>query len=321
MHDAGLSSITEGLFMFESPDWNWTYILGLYSSGVLLSVLRPESFGETSPLTPTVLALAGVLTGFGTRLSGGCTSGHGLCGLARRSPRSLVAVLTFMTTGALSANFLHLPQYSDLFTTNGPQDLYYTNMVPSSTLFSLAIPTLLVIGIGKLVSRECKRTHSATEKTALKSSSSSSSILMHLTSYASGIVFGLGLGISGMCNPDRVSRFLDFSGSDGWDPTLASVLGGGVLCTFLSFHYFKYTKTKCALTTNCLGEILKIGAVAPNTNINSRLVLGAALFGCGWGMAGMCPGPALVSLGASVSAAGTFVPSMIAGMILKDLLP
>lgn len=100
---AGISGIFAGLFQSRQIDngWRWAFILGLMLSPWLLQGLRPEMavFPEvniTHPLQWLVLAVAGLLVGYGTRMANGCTSGHGVCGLARLSPRSLVAVLVFM---------------------------------------------------------------------------------------------------------------------------------------------------------------------------------------------------------------------------------
>lgn len=79
----GLSGIAEGIVSVKGEDWNFTYVAGLCSAGALLALYRPDSFGDASLLSSTALLAAGAITGFGTRLGGGCTSGHGLCGLPK----------------------------------------------------------------------------------------------------------------------------------------------------------------------------------------------------------------------------------------------
>ncbi len=100
---AGVSGVIEGVLMRERGEvgWKLTFLLGLFAGGVLLTLFRPSSF--TSVPHPSIAwALAGgLLVGFGTRLSGGCTSGHGICGLGRLSKRSFVAVLVFMGVAML----------------------------------------------------------------------------------------------------------------------------------------------------------------------------------------------------------------------------
>jgi uncharacterized protein len=83
--------------------WRTAFIAGLLAGGATTAVFWPASFAMTVERSAPALALAGVLVGFGSRLGSGCTSGHGVCGIARASGRSLVATITFMTTGALTA--------------------------------------------------------------------------------------------------------------------------------------------------------------------------------------------------------------------------
>lgn len=310
----GLSGIAEGVVSAKGEEWNITYIAGLCSAGVLLSLHRPQSFGQLTALSSAALFGAGVITGFGTRLAGGCTSGHGLCGLPRRSPRSLVAVLTFMTTGAITAYFANLPENRAILEDN------------RNDVIGPLIPGILASVVGLYASLNMKAVKDKVVKffAGLSSAATGNSIHpnhMHLAAIATSVAFGLGLGVSGMCNPARVIRFLNFSGADGWDPTLASVLGAGVLVTFSAFHYFKYTNTVVVLhPTESLGNVLKIGMVQPNLVIDWKLLVGSALFGVGWGLAGICPGPAIVAIGASIPAAFKFVPGMLVGMIMKEMI-
>jgi hypothetical protein len=100
---AGISGIVGRLVRPDEGDMSWraAFVAGLVLGGVLLSVLHPASFGPSAATLPWTV-VAGLLVGFGTRLGNGCTSGHGVCGLARLSGRSLVATMTFMATGALA---------------------------------------------------------------------------------------------------------------------------------------------------------------------------------------------------------------------------
>ena len=102
---AGISGITGGLI--QSPRrgdgaWRVAFTLGLVSAGLLALFVSPASFANAAPRSAPVLLVAGLLVGFGTRIGNGCTSGHGVCGIGRLSKRSLVATLTFITTGALT---------------------------------------------------------------------------------------------------------------------------------------------------------------------------------------------------------------------------
>jgi len=101
---AGISGIVAGVLSPRHGDvaWRLSFVLGLLAGGTVLVVGDPSAISTVSPRSLPVLAVAGVLVGLGTRISNGCTSGHGVCGLARRSARSLAATLTFMGTGAVT---------------------------------------------------------------------------------------------------------------------------------------------------------------------------------------------------------------------------
>lgn len=121
----------------------------------------------------------------------------------------------------------------------------------------------------------------------------------------SGAIFGLGLAISGMMDPLRVRGFLDILGD--WDPTLAFVMGGALVVMAIAWRIQK------AMHTPVVCEEFHL----PGTKlIDGKLIGGAALFGIGWGLAGLCPGPAIASLATNLVPAGIFVVAMVAGMAL-----
>ena len=99
---AGVGGIVAGLLQRSRADVGWraAFVAGLFAGGFVFAWLRPAVFGSP-PASLPLMAVAGVVVGFGTRLGGGCTSGHGICGISRLSKRALVATLTFMLTGAL----------------------------------------------------------------------------------------------------------------------------------------------------------------------------------------------------------------------------
>jgi uncharacterized membrane protein YedE/YeeE len=119
-----------------------------------------------------------------------------------------------------------------------------------------------------------------------------------LTSFLSGLVFGLGLLLSGMSDPGKVIGFLDVAGR--WDPSLAFVMGGAILVGFFAFA--------------------RARKLPQRRDIDVRLVGGSVVFGIGWGLVGFCPGPALVDFGAGVDQATVFVIAMVAGMLLYRFL-
>ncbi len=102
---AGISGIVGGLLAGEGSEWSWraAFVLGLLVGGALLKICDPGAFAMTLDRSAPALAIAGLLVGFGSRLGSGCTSGHGVCGIARASRRSIAATVTFMATGAGTA--------------------------------------------------------------------------------------------------------------------------------------------------------------------------------------------------------------------------
>ncbi len=130
-----------------------------------------------------------------------------------------------------------------------------------------------------------------------------------LLSFASGIVFALGLGISGMTRPVKVIGFLDFAGH--WDPSLAFVMIGAISVYFVAYRWIR--KRPVPL----LAEKFSI---PQRKDIDPALVIGAAVFGAGWGLGGFCPGPALTSLASGAAPVVVFVGAMVAGMYLQGAL-
>jgi uncharacterized membrane protein YedE/YeeE len=123
-----------------------------------------------------------------------------------------------------------------------------------------------------------------------------------------GAVFGIGLIVSGMADPAKVLGFLDLAGS--WDPSLAFVMGGAILVGVVAFTFARKR------TVSLLGLQMRMPTA---TQVDRRLVGGSLLFGIGWGIAGFCPGPALVALGMGEQKALLFVIAMLVGMGVFEL--
>ncbi len=132
-------------------------------------------------------------------------------------------------------------------------------------------------------------------------------ILQVIVALISGAVFGFGLSLSGMLDPARVQGFLDVFGA--WDPSLAFVLGGAVVVASLGVALMSRMERPMLGSTFHLPEVTKIDA---------RLAIGSAIFGVGWGLGGLCPGPALSSLTLGLMPIVTFVVSMLIGMVAHD---
>ncbi|MGH1572327.1 MULTISPECIES: DUF6691 family protein [Methylobacterium] len=130
------------------------------------------------------------------------------------------------------------------------------------------------------------------------------------SAFAVGLLFGLGLLVSGMADPAKVLAFLDVTGR--WDPSLALVMAGAVAVSAAGYH----------LTRRRGRPVLAPRLDVPaRRDLDARLIAGAAIFGLGWGLAGLCPGPALTILTIAPAEAVTFVMAIIAGMLLFRLVP
>ncbi len=135
------------------------------------------------------------------------------------------------------------------------------------------------------------------------------SMIHRASEFLVGLLFGLGLILSGMTDPGKVLGFLDLFGL--WDPSLALVMGGAIAVGFFAFALAKKR------TSNFLGGMLRLPS---NSQIDKPLIVGSVLFGAGWGLAGFCPGPALVSMASGQPKALVFVIAMVIGMVGFELL-
>jgi uncharacterized membrane protein YedE/YeeE len=133
--------------------------------------------------------------------------------------------------------------------------------------------------------------------------------MLNISALIAGLVFGLGLIVSGMANPAKVIGFLDLAGN--WDPSLAFVMGGAIGVGVVGFLLARRR------TRSLLGAPMQLPA---SSELSKRLIFGSLAFGVGWGLAGFCPGPAIVSAAAGYGKAWIFVAAMIAGMMLFTLL-
>lgn len=130
-----------------------------------------------------------------------------------------------------------------------------------------------------------------------------------LVSFIAGLVFGTGLLLAGMSNPAKVLGFLDLAGA--WDPSLAFVMAGAVAVGVLAFAWVRRH------TLSLLGLPVQL----PNaTQVDRRLIVGNLMFGVGWGLAGICPGPAVTLIGAGIPAGWIFGAALLGGMLLFELV-
>lgn len=138
----------------------------------------------------------------------------------------------------------------------------------------------------------------------------SSVITARASIFLSGLLFGLGLTVSGMINPAKVIGFLDLAGD--WDPSLALVMGTALLVSLPGFQWILKRERPLFETKFFLPG---------KSDIDAPLIKGAVLFGIGWGLAGLCPGPALAAAASMNSSVLLFLGAMIAGMFLHHFLP
>jgi len=271
------------------PDFSWRiiFILGLVCGSSFAHGFLPCVFCPTFPVLPTPFLLnivAGFIVGFGTQLSNGCTSGHGICGISRLSLRSLVAVLTFMSTGIATTSFIQLtnilPNYF-----NSPMSTSFPSIFISFFTIIFFIVFLLLLKFFYV-----KQLHSEEENVEKDSK------IIYIIEFFSGILFGMGLSISGMMYPKKVFSFLNLSTLFSnqkrlfpWDPTLLFVLGSALLVALPCFQFSLRILKKPIFSKEFI--------LPKNNSIDLTLIVGSSLFGIGWGLCGLCPGNVIVDSG------------------------
>ena len=130
-------------------------------------------------------------------------------------------------------------------------------------------------------------------------------MLKNIIGLLTGLLFGIGLLISGMTDPTKVQGFLDVFGA--WDISLALVMGGGLIVAIIGVQLAKRQQS------SWIGTLIELPS---KTSVNKKLLIGAMLFGVGWGLVGICPGPGIVLLGTGQWQAYVFIPAMIVGMLV-----
>ena len=134
--------------------------------------------------------------------------------------------------------------------------------------------------------------------------------MKHVYALLTGLVFGTGIAVSGMMDPAKVLNFFDIAGT--WDPSLAFVMGGALVVTFLGYR----------LVWRREAPLFGVRFQVPtSTVLDGKLIGGSALFGIGWGIAGFCPGAAIPALGTGRWEVALFLVSVIAGFLLRRMLP
>lgn len=270
-------TLTEG----DLSPWRFAFLGGLVASGMLDAAWDPAQVAEPLPGMARIIT-AGLLVGAGTGMGNGCTSGHGICGNSRFSVRSMAYTATFMAAGAAAAT---------LFDTNAALGVNSAH----SALNDLVIPAADVMtkyaGIVAASAAAFLGIGAASKALAKKNDDESTAAHKTLSLVAealAGLVFGVGLTVSGMRRAAKVSGFLSATATS-FDPSLMLVMGGAMAVAIPGFAVAK-NKPKPA----CERKF----SIPNNKTIDKKLMTGGLLFGAGWGLAGLCPGPAIVSAAA-----------------------
>lgn len=289
--------VTKPFTTWNSQSWKIVFAASFIGAANLyLHFVDPNALHSGTkmerPLSMAGYQIAGLLVGFGTKLGNGCTSGHGICGLARFSRRSFAAVATFMGVGMATAatlsHYFDSTRVNFLYAGASQQQPPNTTPDPSMALLFAAVPALLALWS---VMRKKKSSRKKTLGAAI-----------------SGALFAVGLAVSKMVIPAKVFGFLDVTRipSGNYDPSLAAVMGGGLVISYLGYQ-LRSTKPIVADEFN----------IPCNTVIDFPLLFGAACFGMGWGVGGLCPGPALFQAAVGTPAVAFFwIPAFFAGSYL-----
>lgn len=292
----GISGVVGGLVKGKARELpRWLFFAGLLTGGMALKTLYPAGLGAAEmPLWRAVAG--GLLVGVGVTLGNGCTSGHGICGNSRLSTRSMSYTMVFMAAGFLTASLAKSGSevgFSTLAST------------PSSQALAPLAAQVLAVHLFAYF--------------AVSGLTASKAVPLELgnvvVSFIDGSLFAIGLGVSGMTSPTKVAQFLDVS-AGSWDPSLMFVMGGALL---LNLPFMQLLIMPRRIKSPLLQKTLTFSYPSPG-QIDQRLMLGGVLFGAGWGLAGACPGPAIVSLVNANSVTVAWIASFLAGISLVTVL-
>ncbi|TFK76308.1 hypothetical protein BDN72DRAFT_830863 [Pluteus cervinus] len=261
-------------------------LAGMILGGIYVGLQeRPNPLFVTTSIPQ--LLLSGFLVGLGSKLGDGCTSGHMLAGISRLSPRSIAATVFFFVGGSATAHIFHpnLPPTppSNWELTNDSKQLLLSQFLP------LGLTALFY---------SFKVSHSEHKHDTIVSP-----VLRLLTGLTTSFEFALALSLSNLTNPTRVISFLLLPIHKAFDPSLFWLACGAMPLAYVLYQYFRGD------------ERPKFGGdwcVPTNKTIDTRLLSGALLFGLGWGVSGICPGPGLVNLGRVMVSGGPGLGKMLA---------
>ena len=301
------------------------------------------------PMVPLAqAALAGFLVGVGSSLGNGCTSGHGICGNARLSPRSMAYTCVFMLFGFGAATLAGTNAALGIAEASALRNVAYpaaASLAHWAALAAAAVAAFAALGFlasgnrgsstartrgrgssGKtgdagldpILVSESDTVGATTNAQRTFNNERSTNVQRRLPSarqkkldvvsdFVVGAIFGAGLVVSGMIHPAKVSGFLSAT-SAAWDPSLALVMGGALALCVPGFALVRKTVKSPA----CAADF----STPTATRIDAKLAVGGMCFGIGWGIGGICPGPAVVALASGVNPlpVAAWLASMVAGI-------
>lgn len=307
--------------------WKLVFLSSLLLTSTVYYGPTFELPADGPSISSTGYMLAGLLVGFGTKLGNGCTTGHGICGLARMSKRSLASVITFMGSAVASTYLTGTDSPLSNWTSFLRTESAATTAFTSDALFGGRLLTLSVIAAA--VTAATVMVYRGGGKTFEQQTQVKNAAHKAAPAAVAGGLFAVGLHMSGMIYPTKVVDFLNVAAisSGTWDPTLAAVMGGGLIVSWMAYQFVD-TDT-CTAKPNgniprctSLAQLERPIALQPgskwgfptSTVIDFDLLAGAVMFGTGWGIAGICPGPAILlgALGVP-SILTTWWPSFLVG--------
>jgi uncharacterized membrane protein YedE/YeeE len=273
----GISGETKAFARGQGKATNASFLLGLIAAGYLAPTILGAQAQVAMVEAPRAI-IAGALVGFGSSLGCGCTSGHGISGNGQLLVRSMVYTCVFMAVGA--AVVAATGTLDELHVSQATKTLDAVAHSPEAKRLLYGKVLAAGVAIQAILYTFAKREGGGVTDVVKR--------LEMVSEHFAGLFFGLGLVISGMTNPAKVAGFLAVT-SKAFDPSLMFVMGGA-LALVVSARFF---------ARNVLGvtrpSMARAFTTAPKY-VDNKLLLGAVLFGAGWGLAGICPGPGLVSL-------------------------
>ena len=275
-------TLTEG----DLSPWRFAFLGGLIASGMLDAAWDPAQVSEPLPGMARIIT-AGLLVGAGTGMGNGCTSGHGICGNSRFSVRSMAYTATFMAAGAAAATLFDTNAALGVNSAHSALNDLVTPAADVMTKYAgiVAASAAAFLGIGAASKALAKKNDDA--------STGAHETLSLVAEALAGLVFGVGLTVSGMRRAAKVSGFLSATATS-FDPSLMLVMGGAMAVAIPGFAVAaKKPKPACE----------RKFSIPTNKKVDKKLITGGLLFGAGWGLAGLCPGPAIVSAAARPTAA------------------